>query len=169
MTVTRTSPAGTSSRSAGACRPLRPRPWRAILVVVPALALMTGPLALLPVFSTSATAAEGNPLIVGGYQVGDRMQAILDEIAVALDGVNDAETAKTAVETFSEAERQILELEPFMLLLPHEGKTAIAAQVTGALIIMKPTADRLLADKSIAPVLKPGFERLVDKFKSLGS
>lgn len=48
---------------------------------------------------------------------------------------NYAETAKTAVETFSEAERQILELEPF-LLLPHEGTTAIAAQVTGAMIVL---------------------------------
>jgi hypothetical protein len=61
-----------------------------------------------------------------------------------------------------------VELEPFLLLLPHQGKTAIAAQVIGAMVIMKPIAEKLMADNTIGPVLKPGFDKLVDKFKSLG-
>lgn len=39
----------------------------------------------------------------------------------------------------------------------------------GAMIIMKPTAEKLMADATIGPVLKPGFDKLVDKFKSFGS
>lgn len=116
-----------------------------------------------------AFAAEGNPTMVGGFQIGERMQRVLDEIAVGLEGVKDAASAENAVGTFAQAERQIVELEPFLLLLQHQGKTAIAAQVTGAMIGMKPTADRLLADEAIAPTLKPGFDKLVDKFKALGS
>jgi hypothetical protein len=116
-----------------------------------------------------AAGAEGNPMIVGGFQVGERMQSILDQISGALDTVKDVDTAKEADATFAEAERRIVELEPFLLFLPHQGKTAIAAQVTGALIGMKPTADKLLADPEVGPVLKPGFDKLVDKFKALGS
>jgi len=37
------------------------------------------------------------------------------------------------------------------------------------MIIMKPTAEKLMSDSTIAPVLKPGFDKLVDKFKALGS
>ena len=93
-----------------------------------------------------AAGAEGNPMIVGGFQVGERMQSILDQISGALDTVKDVDTAKEADATFAEAERRIVELEPFLLFLPHQGKTAIAAQVTGALIGMKPTADKLPKD-----------------------
>jgi hypothetical protein len=122
----------------------------------------------LPKLSGRAAAFEGNPTLVAGFQVGQRMQGILDGIAVALNGVKDVETAKQAVKTFSDAEFKIVEIEPFLLLLPHEGKTAIAAQVIGAIIVMKPTAEKLMADSTIGPILKPGFDKLVDKFKSLG-
>lgn len=175
MEDTNRFPDATSRGAAGAARSHgprgRPRLGRALLAVLPALVWMAGPFlgAALPSGLGAAAAAEGNPLIVGGFQVGERMQGILNEIQVALDGVTDAATAEEAVKSFSDAEREILELEPFLLLLPHEGKTAIAAQVMGAMIIMKPTAEKLMADGTIGPVLKPGFDKLVDKFKSLGS
>jgi hypothetical protein len=137
----------------------RPRPIAALFA---ALFLWTG-LPGLP------AAAEGNPMLVGGFQVGERMQSILDQIVGALGSVKDVESAKAAGASFADAERRIVELEPFLLLLPHQGKTAIAAQVTGAMIGMKPTADKLLADTEIGPVLKPGFDKLMDKFKALGS
>lgn len=122
----------------------------------------------LPGLAGTAAASEGNPMLVAGFQVGQRMQVILDDITVALNGVKDVETAKQAVQAFSEAELRVVELEPFLLLLPHQGKTAISAQVIGAMILLKPVAEKLMADGTIAPVLKPGFDKLVDKFKSLG-
>jgi hypothetical protein len=42
------------------------------------------------------------------------------------------------------------------------------ATFIGAIIVMKPTAEKLMADSTIGPILKPGFDKLVDKFKSLG-
>ena len=133
-----------------------------------ALLALGASLLWLPRLSQTAAASEGNPLLVGGFEVGQRMQAILDEIQSALMAVKDADTAKQAVETFSEAELRVVELEPFLLLLSHQGKTAIAAQVTGAMTAMKPIAEKLMADSTVGPVLKPGFDKLVDKFKSLG-
>ena len=141
---------------------------RMFFAAATAAALVADPVLAALVPNAGAALAEGNPLVAGGMQVGERMQRILDDIQTALDGVTDAASAQTAVESFSTAERRILELEPFMLLLPHQGKSAIAAQVTGAMIVMKPSSDKLSADAAIGPVFKPGFDKLVAKFKSLG-
>jgi hypothetical protein len=112
-------------------------------------------------------AAAAGPLVVDGVDLGASLQGVLDRVSGALAGVTDAASAEAAVTTLTEADTALAGIQTAAAGLPAEGTSALQALVAGALPALKTTADTLLADSTLGPILKPIVDGLLAKLTAL--
>jgi hypothetical protein len=71
------------------------------------------------------------------------------------------------VATLNEADATLTSVAASAANLPDEGKSALASIVSGALPAIRSAADALLADSTLATVLKPAIDGVLAKLESL--
>ncbi len=118
--------------------------------------------------STAATEAPAaaNPLVVDGVDIGESVQGVLTTLTSALGSVTDAASADAAMVSLTDADTKLAGLETAVGRLPGEGKTALVTLIGGALPTLRTTADGLLADSAIGPILKPVMDSILGRLTS---
>jgi hypothetical protein len=115
--------------------------------------------------ATEASAAV-NALVVDGVNIGESVQGVVTTLTSTLGSVTDAASADAAVKPLTDAETTLVGLEAAIGNLSGEGRTALATLVGGTLPTLKTSADALLADSAIGPILKPVLNSIVGRLAS---
>ena len=113
--------------------------------------------------------AAANPLVVDGVDIGASVTGVLDQITGALSGVTDVTSAQAAVTRLTEADSALAGLQGQVGSLSAEGKSSLAALVSAALPAITAAADRLLADGTIGPVIKPAVDGVIAKLTAFAA
>jgi hypothetical protein len=108
------------------------------------------------------------PLVVDGVNIGDSIQGILTNLTGTLAGVKDAATATAAVASLTDADAALSGLQGAVGSLSAEGKTALQKLIGGALPALRTSADGLLADSAIGPILKSVLDGILAKLTTYG-
>ena len=123
-----------------------------------------------PVATTAPATAPAvtDPLVVNGVNLGESVSGILNNLTGTLAGVTDAASATAAVQSLTDADTALGGLQSAVSALTGEGKTALQTLIGGALPALKTTADGLLADSAIGPILKPVLDAILAKLAGYG-
>jgi hypothetical protein len=153
-----------------------PLPW--IIGIAAALALIWAAYQFLwpgeqvreagdPGRDTPAQVGEAANLMVGDVDVGQQVTDVFKNATTALDGVTDAASATAALPKLAELDDSLTELGGLLDQLPAEGKSALAALVSGSL----PSLETLVAKVNEIPgageVIKPVADSMLEKLRAM--
>lgn len=114
---------------------------------------------------TSMVAAD--ELTVAGVNLGDAVKGIFDGLGNTLGSITDASSARAALPDLDKIQDQLGTVERAAATLSPAGKSALAGAVEAAMPGLERTADRLLGDSAIAPVVKPALDSIMQKLSAL--
>lgn len=103
----------------------------------------------------AAPPVPANPLEVDGVDLGAKLQAAVGTVASTLGGVSDAASAEAAVGRLREVGITLDGMQGPVEDLPAEGRAALKGVIGSALPTLRANADRLLADATFGPILRP--------------
>lgn len=117
------------------------------------------------------TAAIENPAVAdasvaGGANIGETVQGVFTTLTSTLGSVTDVASANAAVASLTGADTTLAGLEATVGGLSGEGRTALATLIGAGLPALTATADRLLADSAIGPILKPALDSIMTRLAS---
>jgi hypothetical protein len=98
--------------------------------------------------------------------VGETVQGVFTTLASTLGSVTDVASTNAAVGSLTGADTALAGLEATVGGLSGEGRTALSALIGSGLPALTATADRLLADSAIGPVLKPVLDSIMTRLAS---
>jgi hypothetical protein len=126
----------------------------------------TTPAAPAATATAPAATAASSPLVVGGVDVGGKVQGALTDLTSTLAGIKDVDSAKAAVEKLTGVDTGLAGLEGVVTGLPAEGKSALAALINAALPALKSAAEPLMSDAAIGPVVKPLLDSILGRLQA---
>lgn len=110
--------------------------------------------------------AAASALVVDGVDIGASVQGVLATLTSTLGSVTDAASADAALTALSGADTTLAGLEATIGGLSGEGRSALAGLIGGALPALETSADALLADTALGPILKPVLESVMGRLAS---
>ena len=109
-------------------------------------------------------------IMVGGADVGGQLGGALGSLQSALGGIKDANGATAALPKLKDSAAEINRLSDVFSSLNADGKKSVAGYLggsSGALALLKPIIDNLLANSSMGPILKPVLESVLGKLTTM--
>ncbi len=106
-------------------------------------------------------------LMVGGVNLGDLTQGLVGDLGDTLAGITDVTSARAALSDLDSIGQQLDTIEQAIVGLTPAGKSALGNMVKGAMPAISEAADRLLGDRSIAPIIKPSLDNLMSRMANL--
>jgi len=117
--------------------------------------------------TTVSTAGASQALTVEGVDLGTGVSSALDGISVALGSVKDVATAQAAVPQLQDYVGKLSGFGPLVNKLPEASRDHLKTMIDAALPTLHSTVDTVLADSSIAAVLKPVIDPILTSLASL--
>jgi hypothetical protein len=106
-------------------------------------------------------------LMVGDVDVGQQITGVFESATATLNGITDAASAEAAVPKLNELNDSLTKLGGLVDQLPAEGKSALAALVSGSL----PSLETLIAKVNEIPgageVIKPVADSMLGKLRAM--
>ena len=120
-----------------------------------------------PAGTATQTGDAAGDLLVGDVNVGEQVTDVIEGTTTTLNGVTDAASAEAALPKLNELNDSLGKLEGMVGQLPAEGKSALAALVSGSL----PDLEALIAKVSEMPgvgeVIKPVADSMLEKLRTM--
>ncbi len=115
----------------------------------------------------AATTEAPAPAVVEGADIGQQVEDAVMKISSALSGVTDATTAETAAAALTEAGATLAEAEGMLGSLGDEAKAGIASMILAQMPTIQGLVDKLLADPTLGPILKPAIDAVMARLAAL--
>ena len=106
-------------------------------------------------------------LMVGDVNVGQQVTDVFNNATTALNGMTDAASAEAAVPKLNEINDSLTELGGLAGQLPAEGKTALAALVSGQLPNLEALIAKVTALPGVGDVIKPVTDTMLQRLRAL--
>ena len=106
-------------------------------------------------------------LMVGDVDVGQQVTDLFTNTTTALNGMTDAASAEAAVPKLNEINDSLTKLGGLAGQLPAEGKTALAALVSGQLPNLEALIAKVTALPGVGNVIKPVTDTMLQRLRAL--
>lgn len=106
-------------------------------------------------------------LTVGGVNLGNSVRDLFGDLGRSLGSITDVASARAALPDLSGIQDQLGAIERAADSLPPAGRSALSGMVDASLPTISRTADKLLADSAIAPVVKPVLDNIMGRLSAL--
>jgi hypothetical protein len=106
-------------------------------------------------------------LVVGGVNLGDSVTDLFSSLGKSLGSITDVASAQAALPDLSGIQDQLGTLERAADSLPPAGRSALSSMVDASLPSISRTADKLLKDSAIAPIVKPTLDNILGRLSAL--
>jgi hypothetical protein len=116
---------------------------------------------------TPAQVGETANLMVGDVDVGQQVTDVFKNATPALDGVTDAASAKAALPKLTELDDSLTKLGGLVDQLPAEGKSALAALVSGSLSSLETLIAKVNEIPGAGEVIKPVADSMLGKLRAM--
>jgi hypothetical protein len=114
---------------------------------------------------TSMVGAE--EMTVAGVNLGDAVTNIFDDLGTALGSITDASSARAALPDLNQVQDKLGTVERAAASLSPAGKSALAGAIRSATPAIEKTANKLLGDSAIAPIVKPALDDIMRKLSAI--
>ena len=106
-------------------------------------------------------------LMVGNVDVGQQITGVFEGATAALDGATDAASAEAALPKLNELNDSLTKLGSLVDQLPAEGKSALAALVSGTLPNLEALITRVSEIPGAGDVIKPVADSMLEKLRAM--
>jgi hypothetical protein len=114
-----------------------------------------------------AQVGETANLMVGDVDVGQQVTDVFKNATTALDGVTDEASAKAALPKLTELDDSLTKLGGLVDQLPAEGKSALAALVSGSLANLETLVAKVNEIPGAGEVIKPVADSMLEKLRAM--
>lgn len=138
-------------------------PWIALIVAATAAwwVLFVPP-------KPSKVALPAAPKVMAGtVDIGSQLGGVMGALSTSLGGIKDVSGANAALPALKAAQSDVDRIAALTRALPADGKSAIAGYLATALPVVVPIINTLLANSSLAPILKPVIEPMLAKLTQM--
>jgi hypothetical protein len=115
---------------------------------------------------TSLT-APAQELTVGGVNLADTVQTVFGDLGRTLNSITDAASARAALPQLDGIQENLKKLENAAGGLSPSARSTLAGLINTSLPEVRQTADRLLTDGAIGPIVKPALDSILGRLSSL--
>jgi hypothetical protein len=117
---------------------------------------------------TAAGVGEGaENLLVGDVDVGEQITGVFESATATLNGITDAASAEAAVPELNELNDSLGKLGGLVDQLPAEGKSALAALVSGSLSNLEALITKVAEIPGAGDVIRPVADSLLEKLQAM--
>jgi hypothetical protein len=120
-----------------------------------------------PVREATEGGAPAANLMVGDVNVGQQVTDVFNNATAALNGVTDAASAEAAVPKLNGINDSLTNLGGLVNQLPAEGKTALAALVSGQLPNLEALIAKVTALPGVGDIIKPITDTMLERLRAL--
>ena len=106
-------------------------------------------------------------LTVGGVNLGNSVKDLFGDLGKSLGSITDVASARAALPDLSGIQDQLGAIERAADSLPPAGRSALSGMVDASLPAISRTADNLLGDSAIAPVVQPVLDNIMGRLSAL--
>ena len=106
-------------------------------------------------------------VIAGGTDIGTSLGSTLGALQSTLVGIKDRSGAEAALPRIKTAQGEIDRLASQFGSLSPAGKSSLAGYLVQALPLLLPMINKLVADSSFGPILKPILDQMVGKLQGM--
>jgi hypothetical protein len=106
-------------------------------------------------------------LMVGDVDVGQQVTGVFESATATLNGVTDAASAEAALPKLNELNDSLTKLGGLVDQLPAEGKSALAASVSGSLSNLEALVAKVNAIPGVGDLIKPVAEPMLEKLRAM--
>jgi hypothetical protein len=106
-------------------------------------------------------------LMVGDIDVGQQITGVFESATATLNGITDAASAEAAVPKLNEMNDSLTKLDGLVDQLPAEGKSALAALVSGSLSSLETLIAKVNEIPGVSDVIKPVADSMLGKLRTM--
>jgi len=106
-------------------------------------------------------------LTVGGVNLGDSVKNLFSDLSRSLGSITDVASARSALPDLNGIQDQLGAIERAADSLPPAGRSALSDMVDASLPAISRTADKLLGDSAVAPIVKPALDNIMGRLSAL--
>ncbi|GAB3110008.1 DUF937 domain-containing protein [Aestuariicella hydrocarbonica] len=108
-------------------------------------------------------------LTVAGVNLADSLQGVFGDLGSALASISDPESARASLPTLQSVQDRLTMIESSVGALSPEGQRALARMVNTSLPALRSSADVVLGDTTVAPVVRPLIDDILYRLSVLAS
>ena len=105
--------------------------------------------------------------MVGDVDVGREITGWFENATTTLDGITDAGSAEAALPKLNELNDGLTKLGGLVEQLPAEGKSALAALVSGSLANLEALIAKVSELPGVGDVIKPVADSMLEKLRAM--
>lgn len=117
----------------------------------------------------AGTVGLATPLVVGGVNLANQVNASVGALRTALAGITDVTSAQDALPRIRDAKAQLDRVSTLAEQLPPEGRRSLARLIAGVLPAINGLCDKVLAMPGVASVARPTIDELRARLDSLAT
>lgn len=114
-----------------------------------------------------ASMVSAQDLTVGGVNLGNSVKGLFGDLGDSLGSITDVASAQAALPDLNGIQDQLGTLERAVDSLPPAGRSALSSMVDASLPSVSRTADQLIGDSAIAPIVKPTLDNILGRLSAL--
>jgi hypothetical protein len=117
--------------------------------------------------SERAVTSAVHDLKVGGIDLGDEVEGLFDDLGKSLRSIDDVASARAALPGLQASQNDLGSIERAARSLSRESQAHLGKMIDSSLATVGKTAETLLDDGAIGPVVKPALDDIMNRLSAL--